>query len=113
MSSINTHGLTPRTEPYWKLFEIDGFQLLVSWEENEHEDDLWDFVLQTALDRYDVVEARLTCNVEVVVRKLFEDYDEEAARKGLQFVLDNVVNPTFDETPTSSVPDWVATLRGA
>lgn len=112
LAEINSYGLTAPTKPYWKTFEIDGFQLVVSCDENEEEDGVWDLILQTAPEEHGMIEVKVKCNVESVVRNLFDGYDEETARQGLQFVFDNLIKALAGDGYELKVPAWVEGLRG-
>lgn len=92
---LNTYGLTPLK--FWKLFDIDGWQLLVVAEVND-DDNGFSLVYSTAFEELgSTVDFKIgystqgepSQKVEDILKDIFEKIDEEAARKAMQVVLDN------------------------
>lgn len=92
---LNTYGLTPLK--FWKLFDIDGWQLLVVAQTND-DDNGFSLVYSTAFDELgSTVDFKIGYSTqgdpsektEDILKKLFDEVDEVAARKAMQVVLDN------------------------
>lgn len=96
MSALNTYGLTPKAGA-WKLFEIDGWPLLVQADSND-DGDGWGLRYSTSVGGdtcAEVVSVWLgsaTANekLEQAFDNTFAEIDEAGARKGLQMLLDQV-----------------------
>lgn len=91
---LNTYGLTPGKEA-WKLFLIDGWQLLITTEQDEEDDTSFKLVYAIQIDEIGKIEFKIgyttqgdpSETVEQLLQKMFDEIDEEAARKALQVVL--------------------------
>jgi len=111
VKTIDSHGLKPDA-PFWKLYQIDGFQLLVFWQENEDEEGKWDLVLSTSVEEWGELQAKVIVNNEAFVRKTFEGYDDEKARSGLQFLFDNVIKAMEGGDDFElKTPGWIIELK--
>jgi len=83
--ALNTYGLTPLT--WWKLFEVDGWQVLVSVEQDEEDDDRFAVCFSTAYEALgEVTTIRLSGTGEEWAREVFNATTD--GRKALQMVLD-------------------------
>lgn len=93
---LETHGIEPKGAPEWKLFEIDGWQLLAQPDEND-DGDGWGIRYSTAVsdEAIGVVYIWLGNSKEnertaALFDKTFAEMDEDKARKALQILLDQV-----------------------
>lgn len=90
MSALKTYGLTPTKQ--WKLWEIDGFQLLVTLGEDEDNEDHDCVRFATNVDEMGEITIGLKGS-PAVMQKAFDAAatDEVSARQNLQGLLDQVV----------------------
>lgn len=94
---LNTHGLAPASRPGWKVFVIDGWQLVVSLDSND-EGDGWGLKYATTVEGIDDAEISFwlgatsdpTPKMEAAFADIYDTMDEEGARKGLQMLLDHI-----------------------
>lgn len=104
MGALNTYGLTPTKQ--WKLWEIDGFQLLVTLEEDKDNEDHDCVRFATNIDEMGEVAVSIK-GPPAVMQKAFgmAATDEASARQNLQGLLDQVVK-TF---PSLAPPQQMST----
>ena len=111
MSELNTYGVKPNPQKQWKLFDVDGFQLLATLDESDGDDgDGYGIRYSTALDG-DVnvvsfwIGARTTSgDINAATyenfESIFNDMDAAAARKALQQLLAQV-GPVLAKLPVA------------
>ena len=89
MEPLRTYGLKPMDTPWWKLFEVEGWQVLVSVEEsNEVAGRYGVRISATISELEEVTSITLSASNEDFARKLFAEMDD--GRKVLQAWLDQV-----------------------
>lgn len=94
MEPINTYGLTPMPTPWWKLFEVDGWQVLVSVEEDEEREGRFGVRISAAIGELEeVTSITLSAEGEDFARNLFAEMVD--GRKVLQTFLGQV-GPTLN-----------------
>lgn len=73
----------------WKLFEVEGWQLLVYVEADQDDGDRWSLVMETAVEGFGLGSAslKLGSNREDFATKLFESFGPENAKAGLTQLL--------------------------
>lgn len=98
---LNTHGLKPNPNPQFKLFDVDGFQLLMGLDSN-NDGEGYGIRYTVAFD----IEGLAPVSVWIGVNRgdgedisdeacaawdgIFADADQDSARKALQVVLNQV-----------------------
>jgi len=83
--AINTYGLKPLT--WWKLFEVEGWQVLVSVEQSEDDDDRYALTFSTAFEALgDVTSVKVSGSGREWAEQAFEATSD--GRKAIQAILD-------------------------
>lgn len=87
---INSHGLTPLK--FWKLHEIDGFQLLVSLQEHDEDENRDQVVFETGVEELGSTMQMAISGPPKAMRLAFDmaAKDEAGARCALQKLFDQV-----------------------
>ncbi|WP_295709534.1 hypothetical protein [uncultured Brevundimonas sp.] len=87
MAPLNTYGLEPMS--WWKLFEVDGWQVLVSVEEDEQREGRFGVRISAAIGQLEeVTTITLSAADERFARTVFAEMTD--GRKVLQTFLDQV-----------------------
>lgn len=96
MAELNTYGRSPgKTD--WKLFEIDGWTLLIELGPNENGDGLGIHYRTTVAELEGMSvsiwfgNANENERTEALFEKTFREIDDDGARRGLQVLLDNAL----------------------
>lgn len=96
MSPIKTHGMTPKVGVEWKLFVVDGWQLMAQACEND-EGNGWGIRYSTAVEDSEVGVISIWVGnpndnerTADLFDKAFAEMDEPAARKAIQVLLEQV-----------------------
>jgi len=85
MAALNTYGLKPLT--WWKLFEVEGWQVLVSVEQDEDDDDRYVVCFSTAFEALgDGTTIKLSGNGREWAERVFAATND--GPKALQMILD-------------------------
>ncbi len=93
---LETHGIEPKGAPEWKLFEVDGWQLLVQPDENDNGEG-WGIRYSTAVSDEAIGTVSIWLGnpnenerTAALFDKTFAEMDEEKARKALQVLLNQI-----------------------
>ena len=97
MADLNTYGLEPKTETAFKLFIVDGWQLLAHVDSND-DGDGWGIRYTTVIGgdtnigEVSIWVGNVKDNerTEALFDKTFAEMDDAAARRAMQVVLDHV-----------------------
>lgn len=85
MAELNTYGLKPLK--WWKLFEVEGWQVLVSVEEDEEREGRFGVRISTAFDALgDVTSITLSAEGREFAERVFDEMND--GPKALQMILD-------------------------
>lgn len=88
-AAINTYGVQ-HDAPWWKLFEVDGWQLLVAVEPDEDDDDGDHWAVRLTLNTDATLQASVALKApsEKVARQMFDGVTD--GRRAIQGILDQV-----------------------